>query len=94
MEIYYRTKSSLWIRVKIAMLFRYLVLKDVLKTYWTGVKMIAKNEVLWCYDYTHKQLLIVDGLTYIRNITVDLGETAYLKVPKNGKKVTVKVEKF
>jgi hypothetical protein len=94
MEIYYVSKTSLWIRVKIAILFRYLVIKDICKTYWTGLKMIVKNEVLWCYDYTHKRLVIVDGLTYIRDITVDLGETAYLKVRRGQKKVTVRVEKF
>ncbi len=94
MEIYYISKTSLWTKIKIAILFRYLVIKDICKTYWTGITMIFKNETLWCYDYTHKRLVIVDGLTYIRDITVDLGETAYLKVPKNGKKVTVRVEKF
>jgi hypothetical protein len=94
MEIYYVSKTPFWTKVKIAIIYRYLVIKDVLKTYWTGIKMIIKNETLWCYDYTHKNIVIVDGLTYIRDISVDLGETAYIKVLKNGKKVTVKVEKF
>lgn len=75
-------------------IYRYLVFKDVCKTVTTGLSLILKNETIWYYDYTHKDIIVLDGLSYIRQTRVDMGEVSYLTVKKNGKKVTVRAERF
>lgn len=46
----------------------------------TGLKLILKNETIWYYSYTTNRLLILTGLEYLKYISVDGGETAWLMI--------------
>ena len=46
----------------------------------TGLKLILKNETVWFYSYTENKLFILTGLEYIRYVSVDSKETAWLMI--------------
>ena len=88
-------KRSLWHRLQFMVLYYYLQAKTTYTHWATGISMLIKNETRWYYDYGSKKVLIMNGLDYLRQIRVDLGEVAYFNLrEKNGRVVTTRAELF
>jgi hypothetical protein len=83
-------KRPLIARLKFSIYYSYMNAKISLKYYFTGLKMIVLNEVLWCYDYTYKRIILINGIDYVTKVRVDLDEVVYL----NTKEGVVRAEKF
>lgn len=49
----------------------------------TAASLLIKGETIWYYSYTTNQLFVLTGLEYLKYISVDGGETAWLMI--NGK---------